>query len=288
MGNEAIIWAVIPCPIYGDFRRQILENILAKPDPWVTQARRCICSERITGAKTMVLVRLDSGFRIDASVWISFPDCVALMPFEGFPYLFHVHVLPGRRSRGIGKQLIRRACEYLERRGFGRILLSSGHPELRDRFYNALGFVPVGDDPYLMVYSPERPVTKVSTEFQHLGLPAGRLRSISDHDLATVQSICGVRHWGCSSGGCKIESPEECEEEFCRVCHRGTDQFLIAGFFSMRRFVSWYREEGESWTQKIVADDMDFGEIKELSAQNAREIKALASKYLSRTRSCAL
>lgn len=71
-----------------------------------------VYQKRLTGAHELLLAR--DGTNVLGFLWLSFTDIQikevgATIDFAGDGYLWHVHVLPDHRGRGIGTQMIRKA-----------------------------------------------------------------------------------------------------------------------------------------------------------------------------------
>jgi len=211
----------------------------------------CMRQTYISTSSTMLVAAIDMRMEIRASAWVSFPDNKLLADFEAAAFVFHVAVAAPYRRQGLGTRLLKVAVELAEQEGADAVYLAASDPDLRQNFYQRLGFYPVGDDPWLLskALSNARSQLK-SQEYQE------QIRRVSPHDLGTLQSIRGQDHWVYSAGVLYKRGPTECEEEFCEIFRNDQKQFLISGAINDHSYVAWCHESTSDWIIYYLSKNM--------------------------------
>ncbi|MBI5824615.1 MAG: GNAT family N-acetyltransferase [Chloroflexi bacterium] len=202
-----IRWSIFRCPLLGSLKEQIAEDISHKPEPWLSHAISCLHKQTISPNATMIIIGLSEKDGTIGFVWLSLPDSELLAGWKSYSYLFHVFIKEDFRGMGYGKIGTKIACDFSKSLGVNGVLLATDNEGLRTKFYPSFGFRPLSSDPWLMKKIYRIPENKKSRSI-------ALLRSVSHHDLSTIQSICGQPHWQHQMFTPARKKEEEVEEEF--------------------------------------------------------------------------
>jgi GNAT superfamily N-acetyltransferase len=273
-----IRWAILCCPVYGDLGRQLKLGAMEMIEPWRSHALSCLAADAFSFTRTLIIIGIESDGSVICSTWVSIPDAHFDMGRNQFAFIQHVNVARDYQKRGLGKQLVEFACSLTATKGVDGILLAAADAGIRERFYERLGFKQFQRDPWLMLRDLKR--SGSIEEFRDVKNKATMLRSVSAHDLATVQSICAWPHWECNAGGVHFMPPEECEEEFCDqfLAPEASDKvrgFLVRDEIQKSGFVSWSKSKSAEWTHRIRGENLTEDFVQSLSANLTRRLSMM-------------
>jgi GNAT superfamily N-acetyltransferase len=259
-----INWIVLQCPIYGDILAQILEVIEQKPEPWRLHAKQCLTDNNILLLRTSVIIALNETEGLVGFVWLSNPDLSILYPWKAYSFIFHVYIKPKYRKLGIGSKGIELALSQAKAHESDGVLLATDNTHLKEGFYYNFGFRDVASDPWLM--KKRFHANKKSKGYLDKMTPT--LRSLSFHDLATVQSISAQPHWILRNEQIIRSGETEIEETFCGLFYdKQNNQFIISGSYLGNPFISWTIENNHSITQRILYKRNSGGELRIISSK---------------------
>ena len=273
-------WLMARCPAYGVLRRELTGFIARKPQPWRSHGTLCLVESRLTAGSTYVIAALNEKSELSACTWLSLPDVTILAGFDAWSYVYHVYVSPDSRREGLGRRVLEMALSISQGAAVKGVLLASAQVALREKFYASSGFKPLAPDPWLMVRNQGITHHRV---VHRSDLVRPLVRSVSSHDIATIQSICAQRHWYCREEDVRKVSATECEEEFCsHFCHPRCFQFLVRASFGETIVLSWLSKRKAEWVQRILCHGRDATEIKQISWAIRRAIVDLTSPDVPR------
>jgi predicted N-acetyltransferase YhbS len=263
-----VTWVNVNLPALGRLGEHLIADQM--PEPWRSHAHSGCKQDRLSAAKTSVLIAWEHGGGIVASGWLSMPDIIALAGYRAFSFLSHVEVDSRFRRLGLGARLVRLACDTSSGFDLEGVLLATSDESLKSGFYAKLGFRSVGSDPWLMEYVVDKAGRAAHKSHSTLTHSRLSLRAVSPYDLATVQSICAQEHWLCSASGTQISVAEECEETFCSFFVDEDSsvrrQFIAHGISGESRFVSWVFRENNNWFQRLLCSIRSDSEVAALSS----------------------
>lgn len=268
-----LIWTVCRCPVLGALGDELERIVLEKPEPWRSHALKCLRQDLIESSPTALILGLSLSGELIATTWLSLPKLDLPQSVPAYSFIFHVYVREDFRHRGVGGDVVKKAINLAGARGSKGILLATGEPKLRTDFYVPLGFRDHPVDEWLMVYDFEGVETLRNNERRDSGSFKPAVRSVTVHDLATIQSLCNVRRWRIQQDQAYMVEPEEAEESFCELCcDPAVDQFLIRGTIHNDPFLCWHISTGNKLRSEIVPGSISERDV---LLANDNTIKAL-------------
>jgi GNAT superfamily N-acetyltransferase len=260
-----VFWTIVNCPVYGDLKNEIKSIVSVNPYPWKDFAILCLEDERLASTKTQIVLGIESSGRVCALTWVSLPDPNFFLIGSNYAFIFNVFVHAQLRHKGLATTAMNIAIQNARKNYCSGVLLASNDQSLRNSFYSKIGFDNHNLDPWLMLLKFENVLQAETGKARFEKKLDLIIRSTTQHDLATIQSLCYQSRLRISGDTITKVYSEEIEEEFCkRSLKLNLRQLLLRGYLNGKKFVLWmFREENNS-TYELLSDDFNDNDIHSL------------------------
>ncbi len=257
--NSKIRWSIFNFPLHGILKDNMTMLVESMPEPWLNHAMLCIGNEGIYSSSTILFAGMLDNCKIVTYLWMSLPDKACSKHEISSAYIFHVFVSPEYRGACLGTEITLRACSFANQLGINKLHLATSNTKLKEKLYGAIGFMTVGDDPWLMRYEtiPAILATNIISSDNGVNGDAIEIRKVTHHDLATIQSICANNHWTCNVNNSYINKPSEVEEVFCEILKNKTfkENLLVHGCYHTHKYISWSILNNNEWQHQLITTE---------------------------------
>jgi hypothetical protein len=265
--------------VLGELRRNVLAVASQQAEPWRGRICGLVNDERVSSAKTVLVLGLSPDGSVASSAWITLPDPSMFTGILRAAFIAGVYTDERLRGRHFATDAVERGCRVAARSGAECALLAASD----QRLYRRIGFTPVEPDPSLML-------RHLGASTQSRVIPV--IRQGTANDLATVQSICAQPHLLICANDVNSQVPSEVEQEFCQgLSSSYSRQYLISAFFQAQWFTAWCKRDDPQGkvSTKMLPCDVSYGKrvysrlvpmIAELEGLDATRLRQLSSEKL--------